>query len=85
MSTLAQEKHELVINLRAFESHVKNLHKNRVFYGDPLFINLMKHANDLIDYLQEYEEVYDMFESEEDLGFQEEEIYSYDKNEAFKT
>ena len=62
--------------------HIKVLHENRLFYGDPMFVKLMKHGNTLIEYLASYEEVYMMLEGEYEYDGPEEEdeLYSYEKN-----
>ena len=80
---VAENKLDLIESLRTFCQHIKVLHENRLFYGDPMFIKLMKHGNTLIEYLASYREVYMMLEGEyeyDDLEEEEEEIYSYEKN-----
>ncbi len=79
---VAENKLDLIEALRTFCPHIKVLHENRLFYGDPMFVKLMKHGNTLIEYLASYQEVYMMLEGEyeyDDLE-EEEEIYSYEKN-----
>jgi hypothetical protein len=79
---LVENKIDLLNALQDFCSHIKVLHENRLFFGDPMFIRLMKHGNKLISYLKSYEEVYGMLEEdyEYDESEEEDEIYSYEKN-----
>ena len=82
LTFVAENKLDLMKALQAFCKHIKVLHENRLFYGDPMFVKLMKHGNTLIEYLASYEEVYMMLEGEYEYDGPEEEdeLYSYEKN-----
>ena len=77
-----ENKVDLLNALEGFSGHIKVLHENRLFFGDPMFLSLMKHGNKLISYLKSYEEVYSMLEDDYEYDESEEEdaIYSYEKN-----
>lgn len=74
-------KQDLLNELGLFTDHVKRIHEHRLFYGDPIFLNLVKHGKDLQEYLASYEQLYDLleddYEPEEDYDL-EEEIFSYE-------
>jgi len=82
LSFLVENKKDLIEAIDDFCSHIRVLHNNRLFYGDPLFIKLMKHGNKLTEYLKTYGEIYDMLddEYEYDTIDDEEELYSYEKS-----
>jgi hypothetical protein len=82
VSFVRDSKEDLIGELERFGAHVKGLHDNRLFYGDPIFLNLMQHGKQLRDYLDRYKEVYDVLEQNYELEEEddiEEEVFSYER------
>ena len=50
-----------------FDNHLKSIHEMEVFYGDETLGDLIRHSNDLIDTLEDFAEISDLFlETEEE-------------------
>ena len=86
INIIFDNKQDLINKIEEFNSHIGALHQNRLFYGDPMFLNLVKHGNELVKYLKEYQKFYELLEEDETDDIYDEEIedietYAYGEKE----
>jgi len=59
--------------LDKFSGHLKSIHELETFYGEPVLQDLIRHSKQVVEDIEEYKEIYTLFEAEEDLEEFEEE------------
>jgi len=55
-----------------FDKHLKNVHELEVFYGDPTLGSLIQHSTALTDTLEDFVEIYGLFDEEAEAALTEE-------------
>ena len=70
---------DLVEEVLLFDGHLKSLHELEIFYGDETLQSLMAHSNSLLDTLEDFREIYTLFNAEREEELIEE--VDLDKNE----
>ena len=61
----------LVEEVLAFHEHLNVLHEMEVFYGDETIGALISHSTGLIETLEDFEEIYTMFDTNEERLYEE--------------
>ena len=61
----------LVEEVVYFHEHLSSVHELEVFYGDETLGNLIRHSNGLIETLEDFEEIYTLFEEGSEELFEE--------------
>ena len=61
----------LVEEVVAFHKHLNILHEMEVFYGDETIGGLITHSTGLIETLEDFEEIYTMFDTNEERLYEE--------------
>jgi hypothetical protein len=56
----------------SFDEHLKSVHELEVFYGDPTLGSLMQHSTALTDTLEDFVEIYGLFDEETEAALTEE-------------
>ena len=54
----------LVEEILLFDEHLNNVHEMETFYGDETLGNLIRHSKSLIDTLEDFAEIYTLFDQE---------------------
>jgi hypothetical protein len=54
----------LVEEVLAFDQHLNSVHELEVFYGDETLGNLIRHSKGLIETLEDFVEIYTLFDQE---------------------
>ena len=54
----SEEASEIFTRLDAFQEHLQSVYEMPTFYGDDTLKGLLAHANEVIEFLNRYEEVY---------------------------
>ena len=63
----------LVEEILLFDEHLNNVHEMETFYGDETLGNLIRHSKSLIDTLEDFAEIYTLFDQETEEQLTEEE------------
>ena len=61
----------LVEEVVSFHDHLSSVHELEVFYGDETLGNLIRHSTGLIETLEDFEEIYTLFDEEAEELFEE--------------
>jgi len=61
----------LVEEVLAFHEHLNVLHEMEVFYGDETIGGLINHSTGLIETLEDFEEIYTLFDTEDERLYEE--------------
>ena len=61
----------LVEEVQSFHGHLNDIHELEVFYGDETLGALMRHSTGLIETLEDFEEIYTMFDTDTERLFEE--------------
>tara|TARA_R110001583_G_scaffold6099_1_gene31801 strand:+ start:289 stop:630 length:342 start_codon:yes stop_codon:yes gene_type:complete len=62
----------LAEEVSSFDSHLNSVHELEVFYGDETLGNLIRHSAGLIETLDDFAEIYTLFDEEEEEHLTEE-------------
>jgi len=54
----------LVKEVLSFDNHLNSVHELEVFYGDETLGNLIRHSKGLLDTLEDFAEIYTLFDQE---------------------
>mgnify|MGYP001382936235 FL=1 len=54
----------LVEEVLLFDSHLNSVHEMETFYGDETLGNLLRHSRGLVDTLEDFAEIYTLFDQE---------------------
>tara|TARA_R110002020_G_scaffold9544_5_gene37510 strand:+ start:3460 stop:3798 length:339 start_codon:yes stop_codon:yes gene_type:complete len=63
---------DLTEEVLLFDGHLKSLHDMEIFYGDETLQSLMGHSNSLIETLEDFREIYALFNTEREEELTEE-------------
>ena len=74
----------LVEEVDAFDDHLKSVHDLEMFYGDEVLGNLIAHSKGLLDVLEDFREIYSLFEEEGEIQEADEDIISKLSGKAAK-
>jgi len=58
---------DLVEEAVTFHNHLEGIHELEVFYGDETLGNLIRHSKGFIETLEDFEEIYTLFDENEEL------------------
>lgn len=50
-----------------FSAHLKSVHELEMFYGDEILGGLIRHSRDLMETLQDFIDIVELFESDEEI------------------
>tara|TARA_R100000951_G_scaffold116551_1_gene128953 strand:+ start:441 stop:809 length:369 start_codon:yes stop_codon:yes gene_type:complete len=75
----------LVEEVVAFHKHLNILHEMEVFYGDETIGGLITHSTGLIETLEDFEEIYTMFDTNEERLYEEINTDDTDSTDATAT
>lgn len=50
-----------------FSAHLKSVHELEMFYGDEILGGLIRHSKDMMETLQDFIEIVELFESDEEI------------------
>jgi hypothetical protein len=64
----------LVEEVDTFDEHLKSVHDLEMFYGDEVLGNLIAHSKGLLDVLEDFREIYSLFEEEDEIQEADEDI-----------
>jgi len=56
--TASEEASEIFTRLDAFQEHLQSVYELPTFYGDETLKSLLAHSNEMIEFLNRYEEIY---------------------------
>lgn len=61
---VSQNMGDLVEEILTFDEHLKSVHEMEMFYGDETLGNLIRHSGGLVDTLEDFAEIYTLFDEE---------------------
>jgi|TARA_R110000824_G_scaffold79747_3_gene200794 hypothetical protein len=67
LSSVSENINSLVKTVISFKDHLSEVHKLERFYGDQTLENLLRHSMQLVEILDDFEEIYALTETEDDL------------------
>ena len=76
---ISENQQRLSEVLTSFSSHLDSIYELETFYGDETLQSLMAHSNSLLDTLEDFREIYTLFNAEREEELIEE--VDLDKNE----
>jgi hypothetical protein len=61
----------LIEQIIIFSEHLKSVHELEMFYGDEILGGLIRHSKDLVETVQDFVEIVELFESDEEADVNE--------------
>mgnify|MGYP003655902753 CR=1 FL=1 len=71
MYFISENMTTLVEEVVTFHNHLGSVHELEIFYGDETLGSLMRHSTGLIETLEDFEEIYTMFDESAAVLFEE--------------
>ena len=53
---------DMLDNLSEFSKHLQSVHELETFYGEPVLQELIKHSKRMVEDIEEYKDIYTLFE-----------------------
>tara|TARA_R100001594_G_scaffold39278_2_gene70759 strand:+ start:308 stop:637 length:330 start_codon:yes stop_codon:yes gene_type:complete len=69
---ISENLKDLTEEIVSFDSHLKSVHDLEVFYGDETLGSLMQHSTSITDTLEDFVEIYGLFDEEAEAELTEE-------------
>ena len=61
----------LIEQIIIFSEHLKSVHELEMFYGDEILGGLIRHSKDLVETVQDFVEIVELFEADEETDVNE--------------
>jgi hypothetical protein len=61
----------LIEQIILFSEHLKSVHELEMFYGDEILGGLIRHSKDLVETVQDFVEIVELFEADEETDVDE--------------
>ena len=61
----------LIEQIILFSEHLKSVHELEMFYGDEILGGLIRHSKDLVETVQDFVEIVELFEADEETDVNE--------------
>jgi len=61
----------LIEQIIIFSEHLKSVHELEMFYGDEILGGLIRHSKDLVETVQDFVEIVELFEADEETDVDE--------------
>tara|TARA_R110002110_G_scaffold17904_1_gene75820 strand:- start:131 stop:544 length:414 start_codon:yes stop_codon:yes gene_type:complete len=62
LTIVASNIDEIMTALENFESHLETIYEMETFYGDETLHGVLKHARGLVEFLSEFEDIYELLD-----------------------